>query len=337
MSLSSSSSSAASSLFPSLPSAPTPLLLRRISAWRSRSLPTPLISRFYHPYYLMQLISFILYIPIRGYVWPQLIASSPSHISPFTDLFDPSTRECGMFLILLVLGVTKWRRACSTEMLVGQMIRYTRYAIIAATFIVDTTLCLFFGALYTALWMMGPHMPLYEGPTHVVSINARTFKNQVDNCEHSDPCMTYIVCFNHLSHEIGRWFLSEFARTSLKYGYEGSSVRFLSLELNSGVSVGVGVDTHDALEHETAHIFDTLQIDSTTTTSPDIPTLLMFQQGKVRARLPYSQKQQRKTIINMQNMNRAFNLDHIARIPKEALEEIQTNMAGTNKAEKKKK
>jgi len=84
------------------------------------------------------------------------------------------------------------------------------------------------------------------------------------------------------------------------------------------VFVSIDLDRYSTLSKK-------FQIDVVSWGSEDIPTVMMFQEGKVRARLP---ERGRRTLLTETSMVRAFNLDHLARVPPDVLTQVQKRRAG---------
>lgn len=66
--MSTAASPSSAPLFPPLSLTPTQAKLVR--SWRSRELPSPPLSRFAHPYYILHVLLFLLYFPTRQFLLP---------------------------------------------------------------------------------------------------------------------------------------------------------------------------------------------------------------------------------------------------------------------------
>jgi hypothetical protein len=223
-----------------------------------------------------------------------------------------------MFLILLLLLITKYRRSNSYETYINNYVfRFSKLAVIFAAFVVDGRLCSWFVAIYAAVMLFGPEEPYYNDMSLVQPITLTYFQTLIDSAEHADPSLTYIVSVQSPLVESSRWFDSEFAAASLIYGYARSSVMFCSLNVNDHPTVcdkfQIVTPAENRFEHE-------------------LPTVLMFHNGKLVARLP---EVGRKSLLNVDNMRRAFDLDNRARIDPLILKE--KNGKGAENEKKKKK
>jgi len=292
---------------PVLPALPTEAAsLSRVSRWRRR-LPAPSPKRFLHPWYLVRFASVLAYIVVR-----ELLSRYPSGapaLPPLQWSVSEASRETQMFLILSVLLFTKMRRSVSGEAYVVNSLRFAQLAVVFAAFVVDVRLCAAFALLYATLLLVNPRPPHYAGPSHVHDVSMDFFQQAVDqktqqqstSGEPDANAPNYIVQLYSSAVESCRFVESEFARASCHYGYPGSRVRFLRLSVDRFPSLLQQFQVVSPKENRFAH---------------ELPTLLMFQGGKLLARLP--QVGNTKVLINEANMVRAFDLESRARVPAEA-------------------
>jgi hypothetical protein len=215
-----------------------------------------------------------------------------------------------MFLILLVLLFTKLRRSFSLEQfLSAYLIKFCKLAVVFAAYVVDMKLCVAFVVLYSVLLLVGPQEPPYDGASNVKEIGMEYFKTHIDN-ERADPALTWIVHMYSIAAEESTWFQSEFARTSLHYGYDRSSVHFVTLSLDAFPKL---VDKYQILTPEQNRF------------SYELPTVLMFCGGKLLARLP---EVGRKTMMDEVNMVRGMDLETRARLEPSVFKQIEAKAKG---------
>jgi len=317
-----SATAAASSTAPFPPLPTDSALLSRISRWRRRTLPSPSLQRFVRPWYLLHLASVLAYLPVRCLVLPWLEPSTP----PFEWAIGASSRETQMFLILGVLLSTKWRRSNTMETYVGTLLRYSKLAVLGAAFVTDMRLLVLFFAVFTLQLLVGPKEPQYSGPTNVKDVGLTFFQSAVDTkaapiggSVDSSRQMNYIVMLYSAANETCKWFQSEFARTSLHYGYPGSNVTFLRLSVDAFPTLleqfQITAPQQNRFEHE-------------------LPTLLMFQGGSVLARLPELGK---RIMMNETNMIKAFDLEQRALVAPEVIAELSKSSSKAASKDDKKK
>jgi hypothetical protein len=310
MSASPSSLFANEPVFPALPR--DTASLSRISRWRRRALPSPSVLRFLHPWYLLRVSSVLLYFIVREVLsrWPSP-PSGPA-LPPLEWSVTDASREVQMFLILAVLLMTKFRRSVSGEAYLVNCLRFAQLAVVFASFVVDVRLCIAMTSLYAVLLLVDPRPPQYNGPSNVHEVGLDFFQQCVDQNQQKagensnaggpdDSAPNYIVSFTSSNVEACRFVESEFARASCHYGYPGSGVRFLRISVDRFPSLLHQFQILSPAEDRWAH---------------ELPTMLMFQRGKVLARLP--QVGNKSVLLNETNMVRAFDLERRARVPPEA-------------------
>ena len=299
--------------------------LSRLSSWRRRFLPVPSPLRLIRPWYLMHLASILLYFPVRCWILPRCL-SDPRSLDAFEFDLGSSARETQMFLILGVLLFTKVRRSNTWETYVTTTLLFSRFAVLFAAMVTHPALLITFVLLFLTLHLSAPHPPRYEGPSEVHEIGLEYFRERIDGSKGAsgsgreseanssgggrsgsqiDPAMTYVVLLYAPADVTCLNFASEFARLSCRYGYAGSTVDFVRVSVDSFASLAdqfqVVTPAQNRWEHE-------------------LPTLLMFQNGRVLARLP--EVGGRKTLMDEANIVRAFDLEKRARLPKEIVEKV---------------
>lgn len=214
-----------------------------------------------------------------------------------------------MFGILAVLLFMKYRRSNTYELWLGKyVLKFSKLACIAAAYVVDKRFFALSVIVYGALVLLGPSEPGYGGPTLVREIGLDYFKRYIDNKKLADPNITYIVQLYSRTAETCTWFESEFAKLSLHYGYDGSSVIFVSISIDAfpvlANQFSLVTPAMNRFEHE-------------------LPTLLMFQSGVVKARLP---EFGRNTMMDEVNIVRGMDLENRARVDPDVLEQIEAKL-----------
>jgi hypothetical protein len=269
--------------------------------------------RFIHPWWLLHAASILLYFVARTI----LPAFWPESMREFDwSMTTESTRETQMFCILGVLLFTKWRRVNSMEAYFSTVLNFSKLAVLFAALVTNTQHFAAFLLLYAIALLAGPSEPHYSGPSNVRDIGLEFFQKCVD-AKRPDEAPgaskenfpTYLMQFYSRNEEKCLHTESEYARTSLHYGYPGSTVLFLRISVDAFPSLvdqfQITTPTQSRFDHE-------------------LPTILMFQAGNVLARLPevgLVGARGSKPLLNESNMVRAFDLEHRARVPPEALEE----------------
>lgn len=108
-----------------------------------------------------------------------------------------------------------------------------------------------------------------------------------------------------------QWFQSEFARASLHYGYDRSSVLFCCLSVDAFPKL---VDQYQLITPAQNRF------------SHELPTVMMFAGGKLCARLPEAG---RKTMMDEVNLVRAMDMEKRARLEPSVLKQLEAKVKGT--------
>lgn len=209
-----------------------------------------------------------------------------------------------MFFILLLMLFTKYRRCSTLDSFAAMTLRYSKLCVLFASLVVDYRLLTWFACIYGGVTLAGPSAPGYSGPTLVREVSAPWFLTNVDNAE-ADPDISFVVELYSADAEECKWMESELARVSLHYGYGGSSVQFIRLSLDSFPALVDRFQILTPAQNRLAH---------------ELPTLLMFQGGRLLARLPEAG---RKTMMNEANIVRAMDLENRARVDPLVLRELE--------------
>jgi hypothetical protein len=278
-------------VYPPLPTDPSSL--QRIRQWRKK-LPSPSLSRLISPWLIINFSTIALYFILRELISNTqffgsiFTDSSGDAIPPFEYFAGSQRRETQIFLILLVIMITKFRRTNTYENYILFICIMGKLIILVASFIVHYILFAFFVVLFIVLSLIGPKLPHYQGPTNVQEINFEYFIRNIDFLQEADederkkgttvkasgpadPNETSILLLSSPSVDACTCFESEYARTSLHFGYPGSSIRFYVINTDKNPVLFNRFTIIAPKDSKFLH---------------ELPTILMFYKGKLLARLP---------------------------------------------------
>jgi thiol-disulfide isomerase/thioredoxin len=240
----------------------------------------PSYSRFLKPYYIINLLLVFAY-PISRYFYTK------AHLRAVMkeDMFG-YTKEDGILLTLAVITIIKWRKSCTIDHFFAEVFWLAKIAEISLYFFVDFAVCLYYVLACTMLYLFF-RTPKYDGPNKMVRIKSQEHfeelvlskkpsmsdsryqeardKNRNDNKDMSEMNMWLVLFFADWA-ETCVFTKPIWAEYSIKYSTK--KMRFAEVDV--------------ANQKELADEYTI----NTSVMSRQLPTLIMFEDGKEVLRFP---------------------------------------------------
>lgn len=242
------------------------------------------LRRLLHPHYLVNLVLAACFPVLRL-------------VRPFCDVLFPGGdcqldfRETEILTFVAVVVLFRTRKTGVVRLLpyIGTACMYAKVAGLLLFFYWDPRLGLVYGAVCLLQILVLPEPPSYGGPDPVLYMDAESFREQVLQ---GDRRVAWVVAFYALWSPACVQMAPAFAQLAARYALD--NLRFAKLDVTRFPEI--------AHEH---HI-------STTALSRQLPTVLVFKNGRVAARRPDVEgKKLAPFAFTVENMAAAFDLNNL--------------------------
>uniref|UniRef100_A0A1Q3FAY1 Putative thioredoxin-like protein n=1 Tax=Culex tarsalis TaxID=7177 RepID=A0A1Q3FAY1_CULTA len=264
------------------------------------------------PYYWVNILMSISYIlakrapMICNYLWTYLFNQA--------DQCELDGRETEILFFLLIVVMIRTRKTGSVTMInyLTSSFTYTKIANLGLWFYSDIRLGLIYGALFILVALLLPE-PTYSGPENVVYFRT---ENGLDDELEKDKNVNWLVTFYTVWNPACVNFAPIFSELSAEYNL--ANLKFGKVDI--GRFPGVGKKHHV----------------SDSSFSRQLPTVILFRNGKEVARRPYADAKGKlvKFFFSADNFKAAFDLNNLYKECKDNPLKAPKSIAA---AEKKKK
>lgn len=129
-------------------------------------------SRFYHPYYVMNLGITSCYFFLR---YKHLDPGELGAVDPFGF-----TREGQIYISLLLMVFVRWLSAPTVDAYLASCFMFARTAVVLCLWFMSRKLCAFFILLWVLVFVVFPQ-PRYKHPSSILVLNNVTFDQRITN------------------------------------------------------------------------------------------------------------------------------------------------------------
>ncbi|CAH0479887.1 unnamed protein product [Peronospora belbahrii] len=243
--------------------------------------------RFLAPYYVFNAVALLMYVPIRY--------QQSSEALTERDNFLHMPLEYEIFLLALGSWLINYRKKATTDGVISLFFFYSKLAVLASLYYLDITL---FGwyAIVCLVLFAAVGQPKYEGPSKIIELNPAMMEKLMkksSNSRNKGPSNSWLVFFyadwsdSCVEHE------PMLAEISLRYS--SSLLQFGKIDVNKWSDL--------AVENRI----------SVSTSSLQLPTLILFQDGEEVMRLPPIDEKGKvaRTILDRAGLIAGFKLEEL--------------------------
>ncbi|GAB9472119.1 Thioredoxin-related transmembrane protein 2 [Globisporangium polare] len=243
--------------------------------------------RFLAPYYVLNALALLSYAVVRERFWNDKLAEREGFLN--------IPREHEIFLLAAGSCVVNYRKKATLDGVVAMLFLYGKMAVLAAYYYMDRTVCGWY-FVYIAILFVAVHQPKFEGPEDITVLNPASFERLVkrgSGDKATKEKVAWLVYFYVDWSDYCRQHDPMVAELSLKFGSE--TLQFAKV---------------DAYKHSELAAEHNIAISST---SWQLPTLILFQNGEEAMRLPYikADGSVTKTILDMPGVTAVFRLPEL--------------------------
>lgn len=247
------------------------------------------------PYYWVNILMGISYIVAKrapmicNYLWTYLFNQA--------DQCELDGRETEILFFLLIVVMIRTRKTGSVTMInyLTSSFTYTKIANLGLWFYSDIRLGLIYGVLFILVALTLPE-PTYSGPENVVYFR---MENSLDEELERDKRVNWLVTFYTVWNPACVNFAPIFAELSAEYNLP--NMKFGKVDIGRFPNVG-----------KKYHVSDS-------SFSRQLPTVILFRNGKEVARRPYSDAKGKlvKFFFSSDNVKAAFDMNNVYKESKE--------------------
>ncbi|KAL7685448.1 putative Thioredoxin domain-containing protein [Plasmopara halstedii] len=234
--------------------------------------------RFLAPYYICNGVMLLMYVPIRYHHTSEALLQREN----FLNL----TLEQEIFLLALGSWLLNYRKKATVDGVIALFYMYGKIAILASLYYLDITL--FGWYLVVCLVLFGAvGLPRYDGASNIVELNPATMEKLITKAVDSPSWLVFYYtdwsdsCVEH-----------EPMLADLSLRYSSTSLQFGRVDVNKWPDL--------AVENQI----------NVSTSSWQLPTLILFQSGKEMMRLPPIDENGKitKSVLDQASLIAAFKL-----------------------------
>ena len=254
---------------------------------------------YYDPYYLVNYLVFLSFIPVRLFLFPKDTMTSDG------SLF--SSRELQFYVGFLLLVAAKWRQSYNTQMFLSSIMTHCRCIILLISFLYYPRAMAWY-IIPFMVFMMTIKRDTYRGTSRVSKITDYTFDEEIIK-DFTDT--KHLLFFYHPSHTLCQFVYEDYIDLSIKHANPKLKFHMIDVVKSPETMKRYNIRGNDPMPY----------LPTITIPSKQLPTILCFSRGSIQeeGQLPLLLPDNKIRPLTWSNMLTYFDLKDYLKKPREPL------------------